>query len=249
MPGFEPGGSRFNSCRAHHENFMQAVILAAGFGLRLKPYTDSLPKGLVPVLGKPLLEHIFEALPEAVTSVIIVTGYRSQQIESYFGKIAFGREVNYILQDPIDGTGTAIHSAKSFLTSDRFLVVNGDDLYTKEDLTALAGLQRGILAWKSGSDTANGLVLNSLGNLEGMTDPGQSSQVVNCGAYVLDQNYFSYPLEEIIVHGQVEYSLPHTLCKQAEKHIVEVAYAHFWQPIGTPEQLLQAEKMLGSLEK
>jgi NDP-sugar pyrophosphorylase family protein len=228
---------------------MQAVILAAGFGLRLKPYTDSLPKGLVPVLGRPLLEHIFIALPDSITSVIIVTGYRGEQIQNYFGKTAFGREINYISQDPINGTGTAIHSAKPFLTSERFLVVNGDDLYTKEDLTTLASLQRGILAWQSGSDTANGLTLNSLGNLEGMTDPGQSSPLVNCGAYLLDQNYFHYPLEEIIVHEKIEYSLPHTLAKQAGDESVEVAYAHFWQPIGTPEQLTQAEKMLSSLEK
>jgi NDP-sugar pyrophosphorylase family protein len=77
---------------------MQCVILAAGKGTRLRPLTDDIPKPLVLVAGKSLLEHIVAALPSAVDELIIVHGYLGEQIKAHCGEFYFGRKVTYVEQ-------------------------------------------------------------------------------------------------------------------------------------------------------
>jgi UDP-N-acetylglucosamine diphosphorylase / glucose-1-phosphate thymidylyltransferase / UDP-N-acetylgalactosamine diphosphorylase / glucosamine-1-phosphate N-acetyltransferase / galactosamine-1-phosphate N-acetyltransferase len=109
---------------------MKAVILAAGKGTRMKELTNDLPKPMLRVHGKPILEHILEGLLGAgIREVFIVTGYRAEVIENYFGdgarwgaRIVFGRQ---IVQD---GTGRAPALAKEFVGSDEFLLTYGDIL-------------------------------------------------------------------------------------------------------------------------
>jgi NDP-sugar pyrophosphorylase family protein len=72
---------------------MQCVILAAGKGTRLRPLTDNLPKPLVKVAGKTLLDHIVSSLPSAVDELIIVTGYLEEQIKAHCGTEFYGRKV------------------------------------------------------------------------------------------------------------------------------------------------------------
>lgn len=112
------------------ETNMKAVILAAGKGTRMKELTDELPKPMLRVHGKPILEHILEGLLSAgIREVFIVTGYRAEVIESYFGtgtkweaRIAYGRQ---LVQD---GTGKAPELAKGFVGTDSFLLTYGDIL-------------------------------------------------------------------------------------------------------------------------
>ncbi len=109
---------------------MKAVILAAGKGTRMKELTNDLPKPMLRVQGKPILEHILEGLLGAgIRELFIVTGYRAEVIENHFGdgarwgaRIAFGRQ---IVQD---GTGRAPDLAKEFVGSDEFLLTYGDIL-------------------------------------------------------------------------------------------------------------------------
>jgi dTDP-glucose pyrophosphorylase len=109
---------------------MKAVILAAGKGTRMKELTNELPKPMLRVHGKPILEHILEGLLGAgIRELFIVTGYRAEIIENYFGdgarwgaRIAFGRQ---IVQD---GTGRAPQLAREFIGSDEFLLTYGDIL-------------------------------------------------------------------------------------------------------------------------
>ncbi len=64
---------------------MQCVILAAGKGTRLRPLTDNTPKPLVPVAGKPLIDHTIDALPSAIDELILVVGYLGDQLRAHFG--------------------------------------------------------------------------------------------------------------------------------------------------------------------
>lgn len=227
---------------------MQAVILAAGYGLRLRPFTEHAPKGLVPILGKPLLEWTLESLPANIDEIIIVTGWLGKQIESTFGSAHNGLPIHYVQQEPINGTGSALHFARSFLRN-TFLVINGDDVYTKTDLEALAASSTwGMLATATPKPLPGALRTNTDDKVVGLSeDLSTNEKWVNCGAYITDTGIFDLPLAEIMVRGKVEYSLPHTLLQSPETHPVGLFRASQWLPIGTPEELAKAEKILDNM--
>src|SRR5881396_1923204 len=113
---------------------MKAVILAAGKGTRMKELTDELPKPMLRVQGKPILEHILCGLLGAgIRELFIVTGYKAEVIEKHFGdgsqwdaRIAYGRQ---LVQD---GTGKAPELARAFVGADDFLLTYGDILVKPE---------------------------------------------------------------------------------------------------------------------
>lgn len=212
---------------------MQAVILAAGKGLRLRPFTENHPKPLIPIAGKPLIEYTLESLPDNTTEIIIVVGYLSEQIISHLGDSWHGKPIKYINQNVLLGTGDAILQAKS-VVDQNFLVVNGDDLYDKTDLTKLLDYPFSILAWPSTSPSERGLSKDENGKLIGFSE---TSTLVNCGAYHLTKEFFQNELVGITVHDKTEYSLPHTLVEIADENDVAVVEAKHWLPVGTPEQL------------
>lgn len=224
---------------------MQAVILAAGYGLRLRPFTENAPKGLVPVLGKPLLEWTLESLPKNIDEIVIVTGWLGKQIGSKFGPIYNGIPIHYVQQEPINGTGSALHFARAFL-HDTFLVVNGDDIYAKSDLELLTSSPTwAMLAAATTKPLNAALQVDTEQNIVGLIEDQSSAQKwINCGAYITTVDIFNVPLAEIMVRGKVEYSLPHTLLQSPETHPVRVFKASQWLPIGTPEQLAKAESSL-----
>lgn len=211
---------------------MQAVILAAGKGLRLRPFTEQHPKPLILIADKPLIEYTLEALPDSVTEIIIVIGYLGEQIKDHLGDSWHDKPIKYVVQEVLLGTGDALLQAKD-LVEQNFLAVNGDDLYQKADLTALLKYPRSILAWKSTAPTEFGLDTDEHNQLKGFNP---QSTWVNCGAYHLTKNFFDNPLAEVMVHEKTEYSLPHTLAKIAEHDTVMVVEATHWLPVGTPAQ-------------
>lgn len=109
---------------------MKSVILAAGKGTRMKGLTSELPKPMLPVQGKPILEHIVDGLSSAgVRELCIVTGWRADAIEDHFGDGSrLGTEIAYAHQAVQDGTGKAPEAAKDFVGSDPFLLTYGDIL-------------------------------------------------------------------------------------------------------------------------
>lgn len=109
---------------------MKAVILAAGKGTRMGELTSELPKPMLRVQGKPILQHIMEGLMEAgVRDFFIVTGFRAEVIESHFGNgDQFGARIHYGRQITQDGTGKAPEVAKNFVGQDEFVLTYGDIL-------------------------------------------------------------------------------------------------------------------------
>jgi mannose-1-phosphate guanylyltransferase len=108
-----------------------AVILAAGLGRRLHPLTLVIPKSMLPIADKPILEYIIEWLRKnGITDVIICTGYLSNMIEGYFSDGSkIGVNVRYAKADRLLGTAGQLKYAESLLNTDRFLCVYGDALY------------------------------------------------------------------------------------------------------------------------
>ena len=107
---------------------MKAMILAAGFGKRLRPLTDTTPKPLLPVGGKPLMQHHIERLAAVgITDLVINISWLAEQVEDYFGDgsdygvaISWSRE-----QQPLE-TGGGITNALPLLGDQPFLLINGD---------------------------------------------------------------------------------------------------------------------------
>jgi NDP-sugar pyrophosphorylase family protein len=124
---------------------MYALILAGGQGERLRPLTDTIPKPMVQVAGKPILVHQIGGLKQAgVTDVVFLAGYRWQVIQDFFGDGAeFGIRAHYSIEDSPLGRGGAIRQGFSKVPQeeDSVLVLNGD-IITSEPMTAVVGQYR-----------------------------------------------------------------------------------------------------------
>lgn len=121
---------------------MKAMILAAGLGKRMRPLTDTLPKPLIPVRGKPLIAYHLEALARAgITQVIINLAYRGAQIQEFVGDgAAWGLEVVYSQESQPLETGGAIVHAAALLGDEPFILLNAD-IFTDFDFTRLLAIR------------------------------------------------------------------------------------------------------------
>src|SRR3990167_990885 len=106
---------------------MQCVILAAGRGTRMMELTGAVPKPMLEVAGRPLLEYKLDALPEEVNEIVIVVGYLKEVIQQHLSTSYNGKQIVYVEQKNLDGTAGALWSAQPVL-KDRFLVMMGDDI-------------------------------------------------------------------------------------------------------------------------
>ena len=222
---------------------MQAIILAAGRGTRMKELTKSTTKPMLKLKGIPILEYKIKALPRKIKEVIIVVGYYNMHILKHFKRYFDGRRIIYVFQDNMNGTAGALHLVKS-ITKDNFLVLMGDDLYRKKDLIALLKYKMAILTCEVDDISSFGAVkVNKQGYMVGVIEKPKKSKLklANVGAYVLKKDFFKYELVSI---GGGEFGLPQTLVQMISKHKVKVVKTKFWQPIGKPSDLKKAEKRL-----
>jgi NDP-sugar pyrophosphorylase family protein len=222
---------------------MQCVILAAGKGTRLKPLTDNCPKPLVKVAGKPLLDHIVEALPTAVDELIIVIGYLGEMIKDYCGTEFHAKKVTYVVQEEQKGTAHALWLCKDLLHG-RFLFMFADDLHGKADIGRMTSYSRALLVKSSETPERFGVVVrNPDGTLfeiiEKPTHP--PSNMVSTGMMVLDENIFKYEPQSP-VNG--EYYLTEVIERYAKDYPIAVVEQEFWIPIGYPEDITKAETIL-----
>jgi UDP-N-acetylglucosamine diphosphorylase / glucose-1-phosphate thymidylyltransferase / UDP-N-acetylgalactosamine diphosphorylase / glucosamine-1-phosphate N-acetyltransferase / galactosamine-1-phosphate N-acetyltransferase len=223
---------------------MQAVILAAGKGTRMRPLTYDIPKPMLPIKGKPVLEYTIDSLPEEIDEVIIVINHLGDQIKNYFGDVWKGRKIKYVLQEELNGTGGAIYSCKH-LVGDDFLVINGDDLYRREDFKKMLDNGLSILTYEVDSPKRFGVlkvdengnlidIIENKGQLEGI-------QLINTGTYKLNKKFFDYNLVPI---SETEFGLPQTMMQMAKDFPVKIVKATEWFPLGFPEDIQKAEEVI-----
>jgi len=114
---------------------MKAIILAGGRGKRLRPITDKIPKPLIPINNKPLIERTIKYLKKhGITEIIISSGYKSNLIEKFLKKKKnFGCDIVLSIEKTPLGTGGAIKKALRFIDEESFVVLNGD-IITNIDL-------------------------------------------------------------------------------------------------------------------
>jgi dTDP-glucose pyrophosphorylase len=114
------------------ELMRNAVILAAGRGTRMGDMTGSVPKPMLPVGGRPMLEHILERLTLAgIRRFLLVVGYHREVIENHFRGSSF--DIEFAVQHPVNGTGSAALLALDFAGGEPFLLTFGDILCSPEE--------------------------------------------------------------------------------------------------------------------
>jgi len=222
---------------------MQAVILAAGRGTRMGELTNDLPKPLLKISGRPILEYTLNNLPEDISEVIFVTGYKGELIKEHFGGNYNGKKIKYVEQTDLNGTAGALWLTKDILRG-KFLVLMGDDLYHKDDLEKLVSYDLVLLVKEVANNTRFGVVATDEdGYLKEVVEykflkDRPAGNLVNTGAYVLNAKIFDYAPVAI---SDKEFGLPQTLAQMADKHKIKVIKANVWHPNGYEEDLIRGE--------
>jgi bifunctional UDP-N-acetylglucosamine pyrophosphorylase/glucosamine-1-phosphate N-acetyltransferase len=222
---------------------MDAVILAAGLGTRLRPYTLETPKPLLPVQGRPILDWSLGALPPLVDRVLVVVNYLAEQIEAYLQTQQRIRDWQIVRQLQPRGTGDALRACQSALRSERFAVLNGDDLYGARDLAALAACPAGVLVGPVDEPRRFGIAfLRSDGSLDRLVEKPDldGRHLANTGAYLFPRTIFETELKQ---STRGEYEITDYVTALAATQRVEVVQATLWLPIGTIEAWREVEKM------
>ena len=222
---------------------MQAVILSAGEGKRMQPLTFERPKPLIEVAGKPIIEHILDALPPEIDEVIIVVGYKAKMIEERLGASYGGKKIRYVHQWMPAGTAHALSIARPFL-SGKFLYLNADDIHAPEALAeALAHPLAIVVAPHNEPQTMGVVAVKDDGTLDSIIEKPKEpvGNLVNTGAMVLDERIFSYPATR---HESGEYFMTVPFSNMAQEFPVQVVTQPLWIPVGRPEDIPKAEETL-----
>jgi mannose-1-phosphate guanylyltransferase len=182
---------------------MRAMVLAAGLGTRLRPITYEMPKPMVPVANRPVMEHILRLLARhGFEQTIANLHWFPDLIEAHFGDGSeLGVELTYSREEQLLGTSGGVRNAAGFL-GDSFLVISGDAL-SDIDLAAMRAFHEshdGIatLATKRVADTSQfGVAITGAdGRIQGFQekpDPAEAlSDLANCGIYMFRSEIFDF---------------------------------------------------------
>jgi mannose-1-phosphate guanylyltransferase/phosphomannomutase len=227
---------------------MKAVVMAGGEGTRLRPLTSNQPKPMVPIVGKPCMEHILELLKQhGMEDVIVTVAFLPQAIRSYFDDgSSLGMNVSYSVEESPLGTAGSVRLAADRL-DDTFLVISGDAL-CDVDLTQLVAFHK-----EKGSSVTIGLksvdnplefgivVTDDEGRIERFLEKPSWGQVfsdtINTGIYVLEP--------EVLRH--IPTDRPYDFSKELFPLLLEMgrpmygyAMDGYWQDIGNLDQYRQA---------
>ena len=239
---------------------MRAMVLAAGLGTRLRPVTRSVPKPMVPVLNRPVMEHIVGLLAtHDFTEVIANVHWYPEVIRDHFGDGSrFGIDLSYSFEEQLLGTAGGVRFASDFF-GDEFLVISGDAM-TDIDLAAMREFHRshgGIatLATRRVVDTSEfGVVItDEAARIQGFQekpDPAEAlSDLANCGIYMFDREIFDH----FPGPGESKLAAPGHPDGFADwaydvfPRLLDIGidfYAHetvaYWNDIGTIEELIQS---------
>jgi bifunctional UDP-N-acetylglucosamine pyrophosphorylase/glucosamine-1-phosphate N-acetyltransferase len=228
---------------------MRAVILAAGKGRRLEPLTNTTPKGMLPLAGRPLLEHILDALSGAgIDEATVVVGYRGEAIREYLGEERNGVRLSYATQRERLGTAHALAAAG---VEEDVLVLNGDTLVSRDTVEEVLRGYRGadasavIALRRVGNPGSYGAVFLEDGRVTRVVEkPGKSvSPWINAGIYVFSPGIVdAIDRTEKSPRGEYELTSSINLMIQGGEEVRGVEITGLWEDVGTPWSYLDANR-------
>ena len=223
---------------------MQAVILAAGKSTRTYPLTLTKPKPLLKVANKTLLEHNLDNLNNIVDEVIIVVGYKKNQIIKYAGNKYENIRIKYVEQKKQSGTGNALLVAEKYIKSE-FISLYGDDIYSREDFKNILKYKYSILTSKAKRPELFGVVVEKNNVLSDLIEKPQKfiSNLVSTGLYKLDKKIFLI-IKRLKKSKRNEYELTDAIKELANNENIHCVASKQWIPIGYAWDLLKADKIL-----
>ena len=181
---------------------MQVVVLAGGIGSRLLPWTKGIPKPLLPMLDKTLLEQVISSVPsEMIDEVVVAGGYKVDMIKSYFSKSDFDFDITIVPEDEPLGTGGALGNCRD-VVSGNFACFNGD-VISSLDIKSLLQLHKsnggiGTLGlWEVNDPTRFGIVgIDDNSKITRFMEKPKPEEVfsnlINAGSYIFEDDIFEY---------------------------------------------------------
>jgi len=231
-------------------NIKKAFILAAGFGTRLKPLTEKLPKALVPYKGRPMIENVISKLISfGIDDIVINTHHHADKMEEYFSSRSGSGNITLLHETEILGTGGALKNAqKELMESENFLVYNTDvdcDL-NLDDFCIFHFENKGIATLcVQERRTSRYLICDKAGKLIGRTENGKNvfySEVTEefrltafCGIHIMNKDIFSY-FPEIELNFDI-IPVYMSLVKDSKQIFTYDISGVQWRDLGTPENL------------
>jgi dTDP-glucose pyrophosphorylase len=234
----------------------KAVVLAAGRGTRMREMTAELPKPMLEVRGKPILQYIVEGLRDAgVRELLIIVGYRADAVQNSFGDgCRYEIQIQYTTQSMQDGTGRVVDLARNFVGESPFVLSYGDILVDPANYKRIGDLPddvEAIISVKRGEDVSKGgaVFVNEqmeLLDLREKTKPGEpTSSWYNAGLYAFRPSIFGFTAK-LKPSPRSEYELTDAIRELAQsgKKVKALELIGEWADVRDPEILARLNRSL-----
>jgi dTDP-glucose pyrophosphorylase len=227
----------------------KAVVLAAGRGTRMRELTVDLPKPMIEVRGKPVLQHIVEGLREAgIRELLIIVGYRADAVQNFFGDGSrYKIEMQYATQVVQDGTGRVIDLARNFASDSPFVLSYADILVDPGNYKRIVDLANdieAIVTVKRGEDVSKGgaVFLNDRMELIDLREKSRAGEATspwyNAGLYNFRPSIFDFTAK-LKPSPRGEYELTDAIrsLAQSGKKVQAIELTGEWADVRDPEIL------------
>lgn len=223
---------------------MKAIILAAGQGIRLKPLTNTRPKVMLQVAGKPILHHLLLELKKAgISEAVIVVRYMKERIIRYFKDLDLGINLTFVEQDERNGTAAALLAAEE-KAGKEFVAVAGDIITSAQTITDVINAhKKGITLALKQVDNPHGYgtaQVASDGKIKSFEEKSSKpkSNLANLSVYCMDNSVFDQ-IKKLKPSVRNEYELTDLLVGANA-----VITNNFWMDVGYPWHLFTANEYL-----
>lgn len=232
----------------------KAVLLAAGRGTRMRELTADIPKPMIEVRGKPVLQHIIEGLRDAgVQRFLVIVGYHADAVRNFFGDGSrYKIDINYAVQEVQDGTGRVVELARDFADDSPFVLSYGDILVDRENYKSIVDLANDVEATvsvKRNEDVSKGGAVflseqMELVDLREKPKPGEpTSPWYNAGLYAFRPSIFEFTAK-LKPSPRGEYELTDAIRELARsgKKVKALELTGEWADVRDPEILARLNR-------
>jgi UDP-N-acetylglucosamine diphosphorylase / glucose-1-phosphate thymidylyltransferase / UDP-N-acetylgalactosamine diphosphorylase / glucosamine-1-phosphate N-acetyltransferase / galactosamine-1-phosphate N-acetyltransferase len=228
----------------------KTVVLAAGRGTRMRELTADLPKPMIEVRGKPVLQHIIEGLRDAgIRDVLIVVGYRADAVQNFFGDGShYNIAIQYAMQAVQDGTGRVVNLARGFVSDSPFILSYGDiwvDPANYKRVVDLPDEVEAIVTVTRGEDVRKGgaVFLNEemeLLDIREKSEANEETNWYNAGLYTFRPSIFGLTAKlKPSPRGEYELTDAIRTLAQSGKKVKAIELTGEWADVRDPEILVR----------